>query len=187
MTSKIGKFNNMPRPDFSEPYNKLQEIIRVNHAGEYGAKRIYQGQLKYTKSSTDYALIKEMLEQEEIHLNYFSNELLKRQIRPTILIFFWHQFGYLLGAGSAILGSKTGMLITQAVEEVIEEHYQKQINYLKDKDTELLNNITQFQADEIAHKNTAIINDSEKAFLAPIISKIVKLICHISINLSKKI
>ncbi|MFY9589760.1 demethoxyubiquinone hydroxylase family protein [Rickettsia endosymbiont of Halotydeus destructor] len=184
----------MPRPDFSDTYTELysndlsiQEIIRVNHAGEYGAKRIYQGQLKYIKSSNDHALIKEMLAQEEIHLNYFSDELLKRQIRPTILILFWHHFGYLLGAGSAILGPKTAMLITQAVEEVIEEHYQKQIDYLKGIDTELLDNIIQFQADEIAHKNTAIIHDSEQAFLAPIISKIVKLICYISISLSKKV
>ncbi|WP_342257192.1 MULTISPECIES: demethoxyubiquinone hydroxylase family protein [unclassified Rickettsia] len=185
----MGEYANPPKfyGANSSKQKSIQEIIRVNHAGEYGAKRIYQGQLKYTKSSTDYALITEMLEQEEIHLNYFTDELLKRQIRPTILIFFWHQFGYLLGAGSAIFGPKTAMLITQAVEEVIEGHYQQQIDYLKNIDTELLNNITQFQADEIAHKNTAIINDSEKAFLAPVISKIVKLICHISINLSKKI
>lgn len=130
-----------------------------------------------------------MLQQEEQHLNYFEKELLNKQVRPTALLLFWHQFGYLLGAISGILGIKTAMLVTQSVEEVIERHYQNQIDYLKDTniDEDLLNHIEQFQLDETAHKDTAITHESREAFLAPVISRIVKLICKAAISISKKI
>ncbi|MGX6960912.1 MAG: demethoxyubiquinone hydroxylase family protein [Rickettsia endosymbiont of Pentastiridius leporinus] len=226
----------MPRPDFSSDYDQIHEIIRVNHAGEYGAKRIYQGQLKYTKDNhvlTDFLykvankeefegytsprtaahikvcedsslgatyklpleasytrnLIKEMLEQELVHLNYFEKKLLEKKVRPTALLFLWHHLGFLLGCVSAKIGTKTSMLVTQSVEEVIEKHYKQQIDYLNDRniEPELLENITQFRLDEIEHKDTAIENDSEQAIFATITSNLVKVICRIAIILSKKI
>lgn len=179
----------MPRPDFSDPKKQIHRIIRVNHAGEYGAKRIYQGQLKYTESQNDYILIKEMLEHEEIHLDYFEKKLLAEKVRPTALLFFWHSWGFLLGSLSSLAGVKTAMLVTQSVEEVIEKHYGQQINYLKNlnTETELLNNIIKFRLDEIEHKDIAVINDSKQAIFAETISKIVKTICKIAIKLSKKI
>jgi len=179
----------MPRPDFSDPDKQIHEIIRVNHAGEYGAKRIYQGQLKYIKSQNDYVLIKEMLEQEEVHLDYFEKKLLEKKVRPTALLFFWHHYGFLLGALSSLMGVKTAMLVTRSVEEVIEKHYRQQINYLENKniEPELLNNIIKFRLDEIEHKELAIINDSEQAIFAEITSKIVKTICQMAIRLSKKV
>ncbi|WP_041404530.1 demethoxyubiquinone hydroxylase family protein [Rickettsia massiliae] len=179
----------MPRPDFSDPDKQIHEIIRVNHAGEYGAKRIYQGQLKYIKSQNGHILIKEMLDHEEVHLNYFEKKLLEKEVRPTFLLFFWHHYGFLLGALSSLMGIKTAMLITESVEEVIEKHYEQQINYLENKNVEpeLLNNIIKFRLDEIAHKNIAIMNDSTEAIFTEITSKIVKIICRISILLSKKI
>jgi ubiquinone biosynthesis monooxygenase Coq7 len=179
----------MPRPDFSDPDKQIHEIIRVNHAGEYGAKRIYQGQLKYIKSQNDHILIKEMLDHEEIHLNYFEKKLLEKKVRPTVLLFFWHHYGFLLGALSSLTGIKTAMLVTESVEEVIEKHYEQQINYLENKNVEpeLLNNIIKFRLDEIEHKAIAIANDSTEAIFADITSKIVKIICRISISLSKKI
>ncbi|WP_347939354.1 demethoxyubiquinone hydroxylase family protein [Rickettsia oklahomensis] len=179
----------MPRPDFSDPNKQMHEIIRVNHAGEYGATRIYQGQLKYIKSQNDYNLIKEMLDHEEIHLNFFERKLLERKVRPTVLLFFWHYYGFLLGALSSLMGIKTAMLITESVEEVIEKHYEQQINYWHGLgcEQELLDNLIKFQLDEIEHKNIAIMHDSTKAIFAEISSKIVKIICRISIILSKKI
>jgi len=179
----------MPRPDFSNPDKQIHEIIRVNHAGEYGAKRIYQGQLKYTKSQNDHVLIKEMLEQEEIHLNYFEKKLLERKVRPTALLLFWHHFGFLLGAISSKIGVKTAMLVTESVEEVIEKHYKQQMDYLENNniEAELLENITKFRLDEIEHKDIAIMNDSKNATSAKLISKAVKTICRIAIKLSKKI
>jgi len=178
----------MPRPDFSDPNKQIHEIIRVNHAGEYGAKRIYQGQLKYIKSQNDHILIKEMLNHEEIHLNYFEKKLLEKKVRPTALLFFWHHYGFLLGALSSLTGIKTAMLVTQSIEEVIEKHYEQQINYLKSINTEpeLLDNITKFRLDEMEHRDIAIINDSEQAIFAEITSKVVKTICSLSISLSKK-
>ncbi|HJD55877.1 MAG TPA: demethoxyubiquinone hydroxylase family protein [Rickettsia endosymbiont of Pyrocoelia pectoralis] len=177
----------MPRPDFSNNYDQIHEIIRVNHAGEYGAKRIYQGQLKYAKN--DHNLINEMLEQELVHLNYFEKQLLERKIRPTALLFLWHHLGFLLGCISAKIGEKTAMLVTQSVEEVIEKHYKQQIDYLSDRNTEpkLLEKITKFRLDEIEHKDIAIVNDSEQAIFAELTSKIVKTICRTAIRLSKKI
>ncbi|XVN42001.1 MAG: demethoxyubiquinone hydroxylase family protein [Rickettsia endosymbiont of Argas persicus] len=177
----------MPKPDFSDPYDQIHEIVRVNHAGEYGAKRIYQGQLKYTKD--DHALIREMLDQEIVHLDYFEKKLLERKIRPTALLFFWHHFGFLLGSISSKIGKKTAMLVTESIEEVIEKHYREQINYLANQNTEpeLLEKITKFRLDEIEHKDIAIINDSEEAVFAELTSKIVKIICRAAIKLSKKI
>ena len=179
----------MPKPQFCNINNKVAEIIRVNHAGEYGAKRIYEGQLKYLRDVADAALINSMLEQEKKHLDYFSTQLIKREIRPTALMTFWHLGGYALGAASSLFGLKVAMLITQAVEEVIEGHYQEQLDYLNsiEEENELCNNIKKFLDDEVEHKNIAIDRDSEKAFLAPVISCIVKNICRLSINLSKKI
>lgn len=179
----------MAKPEFYNINNKVAEIIRVNHAGEYGAKRIYEGQLQYIKDGADAALINSMLRQEKEHLDYFSSQLIKRQVRPTALMPFWHFGGYLLGSLSSFLGVKVAMLVTKSVEEVIEQHYQDQLDYLNaiEGEKELLVNIEKFQDDEVEHKNIAIKHDGQKAFLAAIISMIVKNICRISISLSKNI
>lgn len=177
----------MPRPDFSIADTIIHEMIRVDHAGEYGAKRIYEGQLD---SSLDYrttSIIKHMLQQEESHLSYFTNLLLERKVRPTIFVPFWHLTGYLLGKSSAMIGPSTAMLVTQSIEEVIEEHYQKQISYLESSNIEkdLLSNIKQFQLDEIEHKDTASSLRSDEAICGGIMSGIIKYICVIAIKLSK--
>ncbi len=177
----------MPRPDFATTDTIIHEMIRVDHAGEYGAKRIYEGQLD---SSLDYqatSTIKHMLQQEELHLSYFTNLLLERKVRPTILIPFWHVTGYLLGKLSAMIGPSTAMLVTQSIEEVIEQHYQKQINYLESSNVEkdLLSNIKQFQLDEIEHKDTAVSFRSDEAIYGGIMSRIIKYICVMAIKVSK--
>jgi ubiquinone biosynthesis monooxygenase Coq7 len=179
----------MAKPDFTNSNNIIAEMIRVDYAGEYGAKRIYEGQADYSKNYQDSIIINDMLQQEEVHLRYFTNLLLQRAVRPTILMPFWHIIGYAIGSGSRLLGAKTAMLLTQSVEEVIEQHYQQQINYLEHRkiDQELLDNIKQFQLDEIEHKNTALSQGSGETICASSINKIIKLFCKLAINLSKKL
>ncbi|MDD9335266.1 MAG: demethoxyubiquinone hydroxylase family protein [Rickettsiaceae bacterium] len=179
----------MARPDFTNSDNIIKEMIRVNHAGEYGAKRIYQGQLNYCKNHEDSSTIKHMMQQEEAHLSYFTNLLLQHNVRPTILIPFWHIIGYVLGSGSILIGTETAMLLTQSVEEVIEQHYQKQIDYLElyNLEKELVNSIKQFQAEEIEHKDIALVQGSSKVVFASLINKVIKLMCNMAINVSKKV
>lgn len=182
----------MPRPIFYSVEKQIEQFVRVDHAGEFGAQRIYQGQLKYTKDPEVRKLIYKMMQQETIHLNYFEKQIRQRKVRPTALFPFWNIGGYLLGSASALFGIKTAMLTTQAVEEVIEEHYQNQIDYLTDKlkiaeNQELLDNIRQFQADEAEHKHIAIESGSKQAVFARSWSKFIKKICMGAIYLSEKI
>lgn len=149
----------------------IHNIIRVDHAGEYGAKRIYEGQIDFIKNPAMKVQIKEMLEHELEHLEYFENKIKTDHIRPTILLPFWHVAGYSLGAVTALLGDKMAMACTAAVETVIESHYQKQLDELAEG--ELKNSITKFQADEAHHKEIAI---EEKALEAPLYGVFAKLI-----------
>ena len=110
--------------------NFIEQTIRVNHAGEFGAKRIYEGQIKYLKNDEDLETVKHMYKQELEHLDFFDKELINRDIRPTILMPLWNKLGFALGAITAKMGSKSAMACTVAVEEVIEEHYQLQIEIL---------------------------------------------------------
>ena len=124
----------MPRPYFHDKSAHIDEMLRIDHAGEYGAIRIYKGQLKAIIESRE--LISEMLEQEQEHLEYFEEEIRNRNTRPTLLMPFWHVFGYALGYLSAKAGTKYAMLCTEAVEGVIDKHYSSQyskILAMKDK------------------------------------------------------
>jgi 3-demethoxyubiquinol 3-hydroxylase len=179
----------MPKPYFDDKKQKNQEIIRVNHAGEFGARRIYEGQLEYTTNPKDKKIISHMLEQELAHLDYFEEQMKTQKVRPTILMPFWNIGGYLLGAVAAKINNKSAMLVTDAVEEVIESHYQEQIDYLTVRDSKnpMLPSIKQFQQEEIQHKHTAIAHDSKKAPLANFMFGVVGKICKLAINLSKKI
>lgn len=174
---------------FQNHQSELDEIVRVNHAGEYGAQRIYEGQLKFAKNRKQRELIYEMLKQEKKHYDYFNDQVKVRRVRPTALMPVWNICGYALGALSSIAGAKTAMLVTQGVEEVIEEHYQRQINYLQEHELEkdLLANIKKFRQEEIEHKHIAIENESENANFHSIIHKFVKTLCKTAIGMSKKI
>lgn len=164
----------------------VKRILRVNHAGEFGAKQIYQGQLDFIKDDSARAKIKEMQEQELEHLNYFSAELDKRNLKPTILQPLWQVAGYGLGAVSALLGEKVAMATTIAVEEVIVEHYQKQIDQLDESEAELKEKIIKFQADEEEHKNTGVENHGMSALCYDQGSKIIKCGSKIAIWLSER-
>ncbi len=178
----------MPKPYFSSA-KKIQEIIRVDHAGEFGAKRIYEGQIAYTKNANDKKLIKHMLDQEAEHLEYFDTQIKKGNARPTVLAPIWNMFGYALGAISAKAGKEPAMLVTESVEEVIVDHYQEQIDYLKSikSKNQLLTKIKKFKQDEADHIHIALENNSTNAKLHDTMSSVVKTFCKIAIFLSKKV
>jgi ubiquinone biosynthesis monooxygenase Coq7 len=169
----------------------IDSILRVNHAGEYGAKRIYEGQLAFTRDKHVKAQIKKMHDQELAHLNYFEQQIIENKSRPTALMPLWHVGGYALGAFTALLGHKTSMLCTQAVEEVIADHYQEQIDDLEDyhfTDKEALKQkITQFRKEELEHKVIAEFNDAAQAPFNKFLTFGIQTICKAAIALSKRI
>ena len=137
----------------------LEEIIRVDHAGERGAIKIYEGQLLALKTFKQNEYLKkkieEMKEHEKEHYEYFDNEIKKRNIKPTKLLPLWDLMGVTLGFGTAMLGEKAAMLCTASVEEVIDGHYKDQLNKLGDDEADLKKSISKFRDDEIDHKNIA--------------------------------
>ena len=169
----------------------LEEIIRVDHAGERGAIKIYEGQLLALKTiKQDEALlniIEDMREHEKEHLEYFEKEIQKRKIKPTYLLPLWDLMGVTLGFGTALLGKKAAMLCTASVEEVIDNHYQKQIEKLGNDEKELKKKIEKFKVDEINHKNIAYeAGASNKGFYS-ILDKIIKTGSRIAITISEKV
>jgi ubiquinone biosynthesis monooxygenase Coq7 len=164
----------------------IDQIIRVNHAGEYGAKRIYEGQLAVLKNSPVAQEIEHMKQQELQHLAYFENEIIQRRVRPSVLHPLWHIGGFLLGVVTAKMGEKAAMACTVAVEEVIDEHYAEQIGQLQDIDAGLATKISQFRQEELEHKQTAIDKDAANAPLYPLLSSTIKTGCKLAIWLAKR-
>ena len=169
----------------------LEEIIRVDHAGERGAIKIYEGQLlalKTIKQDSDLKdIVEEMKAQEKKHLEYFEKEIQKRRIKPTYLLPIWDLMGVALGFGTAMLGKKAAMLCTASVEEVIENHYQDQIKKIGDDEKDLRENIEKFKKDEIGHKNIAYDLGATNKGLYSIMDKIIKTGSRIAISISEKI
>jgi len=165
---------------------RIHEIIRVNQAGEFGAKRIYEGQLAvFPEDKT----IKEMAKQEQKHLKKFNKLMVKNKVRPTALSPIWSIGGFFLGASTALMGRNAAMACTVAVEEVIEEHYSKQEKQLKKigKKTELIKIIKKFKNDEIEHKKTALKNKAEETQGYTLLTLGIKNITKLAITISKKI
>ncbi|WP_417517148.1 demethoxyubiquinone hydroxylase family protein [Minwuia sp.] len=142
---------------------RLAQILRVDQAGEYGAKRIYAGQLAVLGKSRSGDVIRHMAEQEERHLRTFDDLLNQRQVRPTLLSPVWHVAGYAMGAATALMGEKAAMACTEAVEEVIDAHYAAQAAELGDDEPELRDKIEQFRAEELEHRDTAREHDAAGA------------------------
>ena len=170
---------------------KVEEFIRVDHAGERGAIKIYEGQLlalnTIIKDENLKKTIEKMKAHEKEHCQYFENEIKKRNIKPTKLLPLWDLVGIGLGFGSTILGKKAAMLCTASVEEVIDEHYQKQINQLQTEEKKLKQKIIKFRSDELHHKDIAYNNGATKEGFYSILDKIIKTGSKIAINLSEKI
>ena len=169
----------------------LEEIIRVDHAGERGAIKIYEGQLLALKTiKEDSELrdkIEEMKEHEKEHLEYFEKEIQKRKIKPTYLLPLWDIMGVTLGFGTALLGKKAAMLCTASVEEVIEDHYKNQLKKLGNDEMVLKAKIEKFKNDEVGHKNIAYESGATNVGLYSIMDKVIKTGSRIAITISEKI
>ena len=169
----------------------IEEIIRVDHAGERGAIKIYEGQLLALKTiKQDDSLknkIEEMKEHEKEHLEFFEKEIYKRKIKPTYLLPLWDVVGVALGFGSALLGKKAAMLCTASVEEVIENHYQNQLKKLGNDEKDLKTKIEKFKGDEINHKNIAYEAGATNKGIYYIMDKVIRTGSRIAINISEKI
>ena len=169
----------------------LEEIIRVDHAGERGAIKIYEGQLLALKTIKQDEVLKnkieEMKEQEKEHLEYFEKEIQKRKIKPTYLLPLWDIMGVTLGFGTALLGKKAAMLCTASVEEVIEDHYQNQLKKLGNDEMVLKTKIEKFKNDEMNHKNIAYKSGATDKGFYSIMDKIIRTGSRIAITISEKI
>ena len=169
----------------------LEEIIRVDHAGERGAIKIYEGQLlalnTFKKDEKLKKLIEEMKEHEKEHFEYFDKEIQKRNIKPTIFLPLWDLLGVTLGFGTTMLGQKAAMLCTASVEEVIEDHYQNQLKKIGNDEKELKTKIEKFRGDEINHKNIAYEAGATNKGLYSVMDKIIKTGSRIAITISEKI
>ena len=170
---------------------KLEEFIRVDHAGERGAIKIYEGQLLALNTIVRNEELKkkigEMKKHEQEHSNFFENEIVKRNIKPTKFLPLWDLLGLGLGFGSTILGKKAAMLCTASVEEVIDEHYKNQIDQIEVDEKNLKEKIIKFRQDELDHKDIAYEEGATKKGFYSIMDKIIKTGSKVAIKISEKI
>jgi len=168
------------------PRERLERIVRVDHAGEYGARRIYQGQLAVLGQSRCAPALRHMAEQEERHLESFERQIADRHVRPTVLFPLWHVAGFALGAATALMGEKAAMACTVAVEEAIDEHYAAQAAELGDDEAELRDTILEFREEELQHRDTALAHDAEKAPGYPVLREAIKTGSRMAIWLAER-
>ena len=170
---------------------RVQEFIRVDHAGERGAVKIYEGQLlalnTIVKNESLKKTIEDMKEHEIEHCQFFEKEIKKRNIEPTKFLPLWDLLGVGLGFGSTLLGKKAAMLCTASVEEVIDEHYLNQIKQLDSSESKLKKKIIKFREDELSHKDIAYEKGATKEGPYSLLDKIIKTGSKIAINISEKI
>ena len=169
------------------PAETLARMIRVDQAGEYGARRIYEGQLAVLGRSPAAATIRKMHEQELAHLETFDRLVAERRVRPTLLQPVWHVAGFALGAATALLGEKAAMACTVAVEEVIDAHYAGQAERLGEDEAELKKTIEDFRADELEHRDIGLEHDAEGAPAYPLLSGAIKAGSRLAIWLSERV
>ncbi|MCA3341316.1 MAG: demethoxyubiquinone hydroxylase family protein [Roseomonas sp.] len=165
----------------------MERTIRVDHAGEYGAKRIYEGQLAVLGRTKYGPLIEHMKAQEQVHLDTFSRLIGERRVRPTALLPFWHVAGFALGAATALLGHRGAMACTVAVEEAIDEHYRAQEDILGDDEAALRADIARFRAEELEHRDTGLEHEAEQAPAYRLLSAAIKTGCKIAIKVSERV
>ncbi|MFM8991367.1 MAG: demethoxyubiquinone hydroxylase family protein [Alphaproteobacteria bacterium] len=176
-----------PWPGDATPDERLAEILRVDHAGEYGAVRIYEGQLAVLGDAPAGAAIRRMMAQEQEHLATFETLLPDNRVRPTLLAPFWHVAGFALGAGTALLGEKAAMACTAAVEEVIDEHYASQVAELSATDPALAETLERFRRDEVGHRDEALEAGAAEAPGYELLSTAIKAGSRLAIWLSTRI
>ena len=165
----------------------IARMIRVDHAGEYGARRIYEGQLAVLGRTPSGPAIAEMHAQEARHLETFEELIAERRVRPTALQPLWHMAGFALGAATALMGEKAAMACTVAVEEVIDEHYARQIERLGDDEAELRASLEDFRADELAHRDTGLAHGAAETPGYEPLSAAIKTGSRLAIWLSERV
>ena len=180
-----------PMPGENVAKRRLDEMIRVDHAGEFGAVQIYRGQRavfeRIEGKSHAAKLIAEMEAGEQEHLRTFDRLIAQRRVRPTLMAPVWRVAGFGLGAVTALFGEQAAHACTEAVEEVIEKHYGQQVDELDGVDNELHDVVERFRAEEIAHKETAIDQGARNAPGYPVLSAVIKFGCRAAIRISEKI
>ena len=165
-----------------------ESMIRVNQAGEYGATRIYAGQLAIMNARSPAAReIARMAAQEERHRQTFDKMIADRRVRPTLLAPLWNVAGYGLGMATALIGPEAAMACTVAIETEIDRHYGEQLIELGDSDPELSGAVADFQAEEVEHKAIALAAGAERAPAFPVLSAAIRFGCRAAIALSKRI
>jgi 3-demethoxyubiquinol 3-hydroxylase len=174
-------------PGDRSPSDEIARMVRVNHAGEYGATRIYQGQLDVLGRRGRAGEIRRMAETENRHLARFEELMHERRVRPTILCPLWSVAGYALGVATALLGERAALACTVAIEDVIDEHYREQAEYLADIDPDLRHTVLSFRDDEIAHRDTALARGAEDALGYDLITAAVKTGSRLAIWLSTRL
>jgi ubiquinone biosynthesis monooxygenase Coq7 len=166
----------------------IDAMIRVDQAGEFGATRIYAGQLAVLGNRAEAARpIARMAAQEERHRQIFDRLVAERGVRPTLLAPFWGRAGFLLGAATALISPEAAMACTAAIETEIDKHYGEQLVELGDRDPKLSETIAEFQAEEVEHRETAIAEGAERALGYPILSAAIRFGCRAAIALSKRV
>lgn len=188
MSKEADKFRRLPGDPTREQV--VERVIRVNQAGEYGAVRIYDGQLSVLGQSDKADAIRHMHAQEVEHLDTFSALVAKRRVRPTALMPLWHVAGFALGAGAALLGEKAAMACTVAVEEVIDEHYAGQVAKLEQmgtEETELRDTCEKFRLEELEHRDTGLEHGAEETPGYEGLSALIKGGSRLAIWLSERV
>jgi 3-demethoxyubiquinol 3-hydroxylase len=175
-------------PGDISPRKLVERIVRVDHAGEYGAVRIYEGQLAILgRRSPRSAVIRHMAGQERQHLATFDRLVVERRVRPTALMPFWHVAGFALGAATALMGERAAMACTVAVEEAIDEHYADQAQRLGDDEKDLRSTIERFREEELEHRDTGLAHEAEKTPGYNLLSAAIKAGCRTAIWLSTRV
>jgi ubiquinone biosynthesis monooxygenase Coq7 len=175
----------MTFPGDTTPRTRIERIVRVDHAGEYGAKRIYQGQLAVLGRGPKGDVLRHMQAQEQHHLDTFSRLIAERRVRPTALLPLWHVAGYALGAATAAMGERAAMACTVAVEEAIDEHYRAQAAGLGEDEAVLRDTIEEFRAEELEHRDIGLANEAEQAPGYKALSFMIKAGCKMAIAVSE--
>ena len=171
-----------------DPRADRASMLRVNQAGEYGATRIYAGQIAVLRRNCPEAkLIARMAAQEQRHLDRFDALMTERRVRPTALQPLWSIAGFALGAATALISEQAALACTDAVETEIDKHYARQLSALGDDDPEFARDIEEFRGDELEHRDTARAAGATTAFGYPLLTAAIRVGCRVAIGLSKRI
>ncbi len=175
------------RPGDLTARQRTERMIRVDHAGEYGAVRIYAGQLAVLRRSSKADLLRHMKAQEDVHLATFKGLIAHHRVRPTALLPFWHLAGFALGAVTAAMGEKAAMACTVAVEEAIDEHYGAQLAMVDATAPELRGTLEKFRDEELEHRDIGLAHGAEQAPAYRLLSGVIKAGCKAAIALSERV